>query len=77
MTAADDDLEAGLPRAVAAHDQADVVDLDGRAVLLAPGHRDLELARQERELGVQRRPLPDDLAPDARIVDLPSAAPAY
>ena len=41
----------------------------GGAVVLGAGHRDLELARQEREFRMERRPLPDDLAPGARIFD--------
>ena len=41
--------------------QPDVVHLDGRPVVLGRRHRHLELARQEAELGMQRRPLADDL----------------
>ena len=47
--------------------QADVVHLDGGAVARRGGHGDLELARQEAELGVQRRPLADDLGVGARV----------
>jgi hypothetical protein len=43
------------------HLEPDVVGLDGGAVVRRPGHRDLELARHERELRVQRGPLPQDL----------------
>ena len=68
--AADDDLEARLAGRIAAHVQADVVDPHGRAVARRAGDRDLELARQERELGVQARPLADGLGVDARVLDL-------
>ena len=39
-------------------------------------HRDLELARQVAELGVEGRPLADQLAPDEGIDDLVRATPA-
>ena len=42
----------------------------GGAVVGRAGDGDLELARQEAEFGMQRRPLAHDLAPDARILDL-------
>src|SRR5690606_20404605 len=62
--ATDEDLEPVLARilGVLDHADADVVELDGRAVTPGPGHGDLELAGQERELRVEGRPLPDDLA---------------
>ncbi len=50
--------------------QPDVVHFGGRAVGRRAGDRDLELARQVGELRMQRRPLADDLAVRARIVDL-------
>ncbi len=40
------------------------------AVLHRRADGDLELARQEREFGVEGRPLPDRLAPHPRVVDL-------
>ena len=46
------------------------MDLDGGAVVRRAGDRDLELARQEDEFRVQRRPLPEDLGIGARIDDL-------
>jgi hypothetical protein len=53
------------------HDaDADVVDRDRGAIVLRAGDGDLELARQERELGVERRPLAQDLAVRARVDDL-------
>ena len=70
LAAADDDLETGLAGVPAAHDEADVVQAHRRAVVGRAGDRDLELARQEREFGVQGRPLADDLAVDARVLDL-------
>ncbi len=66
--AAHQHLEAQLARLVAVQPQPDVVDLGRRPVLRRSGHRDLELARQERELGVEGRPLPHRLDPDAWIV---------
>jgi len=50
--------------------EPDVVPAGGRAVLAAAADGDLELARQERELRVQRAPLAQDLAPGARVGDL-------
>ena len=49
---------------------ADVVNLDGGAIMRGGGDRDLELARQEREFRMQRRVLAHDLRPDARVLDL-------
>src|SRR3546814_20825939 len=40
------------------------------AIVRRAGHGDLELTRQEREFRMQARPLADDLAVDARILDL-------
>ena len=63
-------LEAGFAGVVLQQLQADVVPGDGGAVLLGAAHRDLELARQEGELGMQRAPLAQDLAVRARVHDL-------
>jgi hypothetical protein len=41
-----------------------------RTILRRAGHRDLELARQIRKFGMQRRPLPDVFAPRPRIFEL-------
>ena len=71
--AADIDGEAEFARRVAHHLQADVVRLDRGAVVRAAVDGDLELARQERELGMQRRPLPEDFGIGARIGDLVGA----
>ena len=68
--AADDHLEAGLAGAVAVQPQADVVDLDGGAVMAAGRERDLELARQEREFRMHGAVLAQDFRPDAGILDL-------
>ena len=46
------------------------MDAQRRAVAHRAIERNLELARQERELRVQRRPLADDLGIDARVLDL-------
>ena len=67
LAAADVDGKAQAAAGEALQLQADVVHLDGGAVVLGRRHRDLELARQEAELRVQRRPLADDLGVGARI----------
>ena len=55
----------------ALHDpEADVVEQDRGAILGGAGDGDLELARQEGELGMDRRPLPQHLGPHARVLDL-------
>ncbi len=68
--AADQHLEAHFAGRVAHEMQADVVHARGGAILRRAGHGDLELARQIREFGMQRRPLPDVLAPRPRILEL-------
>ena len=68
--AADIDGEAELALPVAHDLQADVVGLDDGAVVRRAVDGDLELARQERELRVQRRPLPQYLGEGARIGEL-------
>jgi len=50
--------------------QADVVYLHRGAVGARAVYRDLELARQPGEFGMEGRPLPDHLAPEERIHDL-------
>ena len=59
LSAADIDGEAELARVVAHDLQADVVRLDDGAVVRRAVDGDFELARQEREFGMQRRPLAD------------------
>ncbi len=68
--AADVDGETDLARVVLDDLIADVVHLDRRTIGGRARHRDLELARQEREFRVQRRPLPDDLGIGPGILDL-------
>ena len=68
--AADPDLEPDLARLVLHDADADVVHADRGAVVRRAGDRDLELARQVGEFRVEGRPLPHDLRPDARILDL-------
>ena len=46
------------------------MDLDRGAVMGSAGDGDLELSRQVAELGVETRPLADDLAVDPRVLDL-------
>ena len=59
-----------FPGAILVQAQPDVVHLNGRAVVLGGGDGDLELAWQERKFGMQGRPLANDFAPDAWILDL-------
>ena len=47
--------------------QADIVHADCSAIMLGRRDGNLELARQEGELRMERAPLADDLAPGARI----------
>ena len=68
--AAHQHLEADLAVLVLQRVQADVVHRDRRAVGARAVQRDLELARQEGEFGMERRPLPDDFAPDEGVDDL-------
>ncbi len=70
QTAADEHLEAHLAALVVVHPQADVVDRDRGAIVRRARDRDLELARQVRELGMQERVLAQQLAVDARIGEL-------
>ena len=65
--AADQHLEADLAGVVLQQLQADVVPADGGAVFARAGDGDLELARQEGELRVQRAPLAQDLAVGPRV----------
>ena len=50
--------------------QADVMEGDGRAVFGSARDSNLEFARQPVEFGMQCRPLAQDLAPRARILEL-------
>ncbi len=70
LTAAHMHLEPDLAGVVLHQAQADIVHADGGAVLRGARDRDLELARQPGEFGVRGGPLPDQLAPGARIGDL-------
>ena len=58
QAAADDHFPANRTFGVAVKPQADVVHLDGGAVIGSARYRDLELARQEGKFGMERRPLP-------------------
>ena len=55
---ADVDAKANFARVVAHNLQSDVMRLDHRAIMRRAIDGDFELARQEREFGVERRPLP-------------------
>ena len=68
--AADHHLEAELARLVLMQIEAEIVHLHRGTVFLRSADRDLEFARQEREFGMQRRPLPDDLGIGTRILEL-------
>ena len=65
--AAHQHLEADLAGVVVAQLQADVVPGSRGAVFRRARHGDLELARQEGELGVQRAPLAQHFAVGARV----------
>jgi hypothetical protein len=65
--AAHQHAEAHLAGRVALQLQAHVMPGDGGAVLTGTGDGDLELARQEGELRVQRAPLPQHFGVGARI----------
>ena len=65
--AADVIREADVARRVAHGVEADVVNLDRGAIALGAGDGDLELARQEDELRVQRRPLAENFRVGARV----------
>ena len=67
--AADQHAKPGLPGAVMKQPQADVMPLHRRAVGLRACDRNLKLARQPVELRMQRRPLPNQLAPWPRVFD--------
>ena len=71
---ADDDFPACVALVVLVQAQADVMHLHGGAVIGGAGHGDLELARQVRELGMQRGPLPDQFGDRTRIGDLVSSS---
>src|SRR5690606_26795937 len=70
QAATDQHLEAQLPGFIAHGVQADVVHADSGAIFFGAVDGNLELARQEGEFRVERRPLPDDFAPGARIDQL-------
>ncbi len=64
------DKNARAEPAVLPHQlDADIVQPHRRAILVRRDHRDLELARQIAEFGVEARPLPQQLRPGARIGD--------
>src|SRR5205085_5716043 len=68
--AAHEHLEADVAGVVLLQDEADVVPGGGGAVFQGAADRDLELARQEGELRMQRAPLAQDLAVGPRVDDL-------
>ena len=63
-------LEAHLARGVLPELQADVMPADGGPVFRGAADRDLELARQVGELGVQRAPLAQHFGIGARIDEI-------
>src|SRR5258705_11681922 len=68
--AGDQHLESGLAFRVLVKPQADVLHLDRRAIVIRRSDGEFELARQEGEFRMQRRVLPQQLGPDAGILDL-------
>src|SRR6202790_3837008 len=69
-TAAREDFESKISRGTAHDVHADIMDQRSGAILRRAGDRDLELARKVREFGMERRPLPNDLAPGPRVLEL-------
>src|SRR6266581_401171 len=67
---ADQHAEPHLPLLVPDRVQADVVHGGCGAIGLGAVYGELELAREIRELGMERGPLADDFAPDERVHDL-------
>ena len=65
--AADQDAHANLAVRRAAQIQADVVKRRRCPVFRRTGYRDLELAREEGELGMKRGPLPQNFAKRTRV----------
>ena len=70
LAAADIDGKAELALFALLQMQPNVVGLDRRAIVIGTGDRDLELARQEREFRMNRRPLAQDFRVGSRIGDL-------
>ena len=68
-------FEAGFARTVPVHPQTDIVHPHRGAVMCRRSQRDLEFARQEREFGVQRQVLAQQLGPQPRILDLARCDP--
>ena len=68
--AAHQHLEAHIALRILDHVQPNVMPGSGRAVFAGAGNRDLELARQKRELGVQGAPLAHDFCERARVGQL-------
>src|ERR1700730_11423306 len=69
-TAAREDFESKVSRGTAHDVHANIMDQRSGAVLRSSRYRDLELARKVRELGMECGPLPDDLAPGPRVLEL-------
>ena len=67
QTAAGQEAQPHLAAVAAVELHADIVEMDGGAVVFRAVDGNLELAGQEREFGMQRRPLADDFAIRPRI----------
>ena len=52
-----------------AHEKTDVVEAHRGAIVRRTGERNFEFSRQIGELGMKRRPLPDDLGIRPRVFD--------
>jgi hypothetical protein len=76
QAATDKDPEADFAVVVADQVEADVVRTNHRAIIGRGIDRDLELARQESEFGMEGRPLPQQFAVRARIGHSSGATPA-
>ncbi len=75
QASADQYAQAQLLCLVAVELQADVMHLHRRAILLGSAQGDLELARQEQEFRVDRRPLAQDFGQRARVEVLVGSDP--
>src|SRR5216117_4107639 len=75
--AADQHFESGFARLVLVESEANIVHLDRRAIVIGSGNRKFELARQERELRMQRGVLPQQLDQILGSSTSPGATPAH
>ena len=63
-------LIANLARIISHNDDANIVQLDGSAVMRVAGNGNFKLARQIGKFRMEGRPLPDNLGNNARVFNL-------